>query len=155
MEFWEKPDWVTQSQRIAHSFKKHLGKPLAGVMDSDPDLEVAQKLWYANQVIVSHDTSEDPLLNYANQVALELWETDVQNLIGMPSRKTAEPMHRDERAKMLEETHQNGYYDNYQGIRISSKGTRFFIPKAIIWNLEDENGNPAGQAATFDSWKFL
>ena len=72
MEFWEKPDWVTQSQRIAYSFNKHLGKPLAGVMDSDPDLEVAQKLWHANQVIVSHDTSEDPLLNYANQVAVLL-----------------------------------------------------------------------------------
>ena len=106
-------------------------------------------------MIVSHDTSEDPKLNYGNRKALELWEARSDQLIGMPSRKTAEPMHRDERAKMLAETGTNGYFKGYQGIRISLTGRRFFIENATIWNLVDKAGDAAGQAATFSEWEFL
>ncbi len=73
----------------------------------------------------------------------------------MPSRKTAEPVHRDERARMLELTRQQGYIDDYRGVRISAAGRRFRIERAIVWNLVDATGQPAGQAATFAEWTPL
>jgi len=68
---------------------------------------------------------------------------------------TAEPLHREERAILLKRTTRNGFVDDYQGIRISSSGRRFRIERAIVWNLLDEDGNHAGQAATFSQWHEL
>jgi hypothetical protein len=79
------------------------------------------------------------------------WDTFVQT----PSRLTAEPMHRDERARLLERTRRDGYVDDYAGIRVSKSGRRFQIEQAIVWNLIDDVGNHRGQAATFDAWTLL
>ena len=79
------------------------------------------------------------------------WEEFVRT----PSRKTAEPVHRDERARLLDRTRKNGYIDDYAGIRVSKTGKRFKIEKAVIWNISDENGRYYGQAATFDTWHYL
>ena len=68
---------------------------------------------------------------------------------------TAEPMHRDERAQLLERTTRDGYVDDYRGIRISSSGRRFQIEQAVVWNLTDESGDYAGQAATFTDWRYM
>ena len=56
---------------------------------------------------------------------------------------------------MLAQVANQGYTDNYSGVRISSTGRRFLIEKTIIWNLTDESGNSCGQAATFPNWNFL
>lgn len=153
-EIWLQNEWVEQSRRILTSYKKWLGEDLLKDLAED-DVERARQLYFTDRVVVSHDTSPDPLINYGNQKCLNLWETTPDQLIGMPSRKTAEPMHRDERARMLEQTTKNGYFSDYKGIRISSKGSRFFIHQATIWNLLDGEGKPAGQAATFSEWTFL
>ena len=72
-----------------------------------------------------------------------------------PSRLTAEPMHRDERARLLERTCRDGYVDDYSGIRISQSGRRFRVEQAIVWNLVDAAGHLRGQALTFDTWTPL
>jgi hypothetical protein len=64
-------------------------------------------------------------------------------------------VHRDERARLLERTHRDGYVDDYAGIRISQSGRRFRIEQAIVWNLVDAAGQHYGQAATFDTWTPL
>jgi hypothetical protein len=76
-------------------------------------------------------------------------------LVRTPSRLTAEPVHRDERARLLERTSREGFVDDYSGVRISKTGRRFMIEKAIVWNLDDESGQALGQAATFDRWTPL
>ena len=73
----------------------------------------------------------------------------------MPSRKTAEPVERSERADMLKRGLQKGFIEDYQGIRITTTGKRFYIENAIIWNLQNDDGVRIGQAATFGEWKFL
>jgi hypothetical protein len=73
----------------------------------------------------------------------------------MPSRRTAEPVHRDERAQLMARAARDGYVDDYRGVRISSSGKRFLIEQAIVWNLVDAEGNRVGQAATFSQWKPL
>jgi hypothetical protein len=80
---------------------------------------------------------------------------DLETLTRTPSRLTAEPMHRDERAEFLRRVREQGFIDDYSGIRISSKGRRFRIGQATVWNVTDALGNYAGQAATFSNWEFL
>ena len=146
-----------RSLEILNSFECLLGRPLLpgmSVADHDPET-LACVLREASFVVVAHGVQADPILNYANHAALRLWETDRKTLLAMPSRKTAEPMHRDERAEMLRRTEEQGYIDDYQGIRISATGKRFFIEQAIVWNVVDAHNEPAGQAATFSQWTML
>ena len=150
---WQHPAWIAQTQLILDSFAKLLGREL--IDRSGSEIEQSQRLYEANFVVVSHNTADDPILNYGNQAALNLWETDRETLLSMPSRKTAEPVHRDERAELLRRVTEDGYIDDYQGIRISATGKRFRIDQAIVWNLTDNSGQPAGQAATFSEWEML
>ncbi|MBS0209170.1 MAG: MEKHLA domain-containing protein [Planctomycetes bacterium] len=117
--------------------------------------EQAERLFRAPLVVVSHGVEADPVLNYGNQTALDLWELDVERFTATPSRLTAEPMHRDERARLLERTTRDGFVDDYSGVRISSTGQRFQIDRATVWNLVDSAGVRVGQAATFSGWRFL
>jgi hypothetical protein len=150
---WREPAWIAQSQRILDSYRHWLGVDLLPRTGSPA--EDARNLFAAPFVVVAHGTEADPILNYGNQQALTLWEMDVATLVGTPSRQTAEPVHRDERARLLARTTRDGYVDDYRGIRISRTGRRFYIERAIVWNLIDEQGNYAGQAATFAGWTHL
>lgn len=140
------------SQQLASSYQHWRHQPLVTVTESQT---LAQALFEAPVAIVSHGTQADPIFNYANRCALNLWELDWDTFIQMPSRLSAEPMHRDERAQMLGQLQTHGFVDNYQGIRISSQGRRFYIQQATIWNVIDDTGTRLGQAATFANWQFL
>ena len=114
--------------------------------------EQALALFAAPVVVVSHGTESDPILNYGNQQALDLWELSWAQLTSTPSRLMAEPMDRDERARMLAVAEKQGYYSGYQGIRISSTGARFLVEDATVWNVVDVSGARVGQAAMFAHW---
>ena len=150
--------WLCQKQ-IEHvqilldSFARLLGRDL--IPRDAPPAEQARRLFESPFVAVSHGTEADPVLNYGNAAALTLWEMDWAAFVQTPSRLTAEPVHRDERARLLERTSRDGYVDDYSGIRISQSGRRFQIEQAIVWNLVDEAGIHRGQAATFDRWTPL
>jgi len=97
----------------------------------------------------------DPILNYGNQAALNLWELSWEYLLTTPSRLTAEADDRAERERMLMQARAKGYYDGYRGVRISSTGRRFLVEQAVIWNVIDPAGHRIGQAATFSQWSYL
>ncbi len=120
----------------------------------DP-LADSRRLFEAPFVVVAHGQEADPILNYGNRLALELWETDLARLLVTPSRMTAEPVHRQERERLLERTARQGFVDDYQGVRITTSGRRFRIERAIVWNVLDVTGLKIGQAATFSSWQDL
>ena len=138
---------------LLDSFARLLGREL--VDRSGTTADQAERLFHAAFVVVSHGTEADPILNYGNAAALDLWEMDLATLVRTPSRLTAEPVHRDERARLLARTLRDGYVDDYAGIRISATGKRFRIEQAIVWNLVDAAGVHRGQAATFDRWTPL
>ena len=147
------PHWTAHVQVLLDSYRHWLGRELIA---RDGSLEEqASRLFEAPVVVVSHDVQSDPILNYGNRAALELWEIDVPTLLVTPSRLTAEPMHRDERAQLLERTRRDGYADDYSGIRVTTTGRRFRIEQAVIWNLRGPAGEHAGQAATFSRWTWL
>jgi hypothetical protein len=144
---------IEHVQLMLDSFARLLGRDLIP-RDGSP-AEQAERLFRVPFVVVSHGTEADPLLNYGNAAALALWEFTPEELRRTPSRLTAEPVHRDERARLMERTRRDGYVDDYSGIRISTTGRRFRIERAIVWNLADAAGIPRGQAATFAHWTPL
>ena len=154
---WQPADypefWTAHVQRMLDSYAHWKGQQL--IDRGGSALDQAQRLFEADFVIVSHTQAADPILNYGNRAALELWEFDISTLLQTPSRFTAEPMHRDERAQLLARTTEFGYVDDYRGIRISRTGQRFMIEEACVWNLIDEQANQIGQAATFDRYVRL
>lgn len=154
MEPWFEAAAVCHARRLCVSFEHWTGRSLLSETPND-DLELARRLFYWPQPVLSHGIEADPILNYANQAALALWELSWSELVQMPSRLTAEPMAQLERATLLAQAAAQGYTSNYSGIRISRSGRRFQIKNAWIWNVIDDNGQTLGQAATFGEWYFL
>jgi hypothetical protein len=103
----------------------------------------------AGFALLAHDTREDPLFVYANLEAQRHFESSWQELVGMPSRLSAEAPERGERAAMLAQVTQHGFTRNYRGLRVARSGRRFWIEHGIIWNVRGPDGEPWGQAASF------
>ena len=152
---WLQAEQLQHIQLLLNSFQHWTGKALIPNTDRLTPIEIANLLFKADFVIVSHGTQADPILNYGNQKALELWQMDWSTFTTTPSRYTAEPMERSERAQLLAQAQAQGYIANYRGVRIASTGDRFYINNAIIWNVIDRDGNLCGQAATFKDWQLL
>ena len=152
-EIWQQQQIVTWSQILLDSFSKLFGSEL--IARKGTPIEQAKSLFFAPFVVVSHGTEADPILNYGNQVALELWSMSWSDFTLTPSRLTAEPINREERQQMLQQATTKGYIDNYSGVRISSTGQRFLINQGTIWNLVDRHNDKCGQAATFSQWKMI
>ena len=124
-----------------------------------PDASPAQCSTVASSddlVVVSHDGAEDPVFNYASKAALDLWEMDWETFTSTPSRFSAEPDEREARAELLRRVTEDGYVDDYCGVRISSSGKRFEVRDAYVWNVYDGEER-VGQAALFrrSGCKFL
>jgi hypothetical protein len=152
-QVWTRPAVVEWSRLLLDSYRHWVGRDLLQ-RDGAPE-EQAHALYMAPFVVVSHDTEEDPVLNYGSHLALTLWEMTWEELLRTPSRLTAEVVNRAEREWMLEQARTRGYVENYRGVRISTKGRRFLVENAIVWNVVDETGRRLGQAATFSHWTFL
>ena len=139
--------------RLLDSHRHWTGREL--IARSGSELEDARALFDAPFAVVSHGTEPDPVFWFGNRVALDLFELTWEAFTRLPSRFSAEPVNREERARLLDEVTRTGTIANYAGVRISSTGRRFRIEQALVWNLLDEHGRPAGQAACFDRWTPL
>lgn len=147
-------DVVAQTLLMASSYHRLTGREL--LPESVPNVEVlARALWEAPFALVSHGTEADPIFNYGNRTALNLFGMTWAEFVELPSRLSAEPLHRDERARLLDAVSLRGFIDDYSGIRIAKDGRRFRILNAVVWNLVDAQGCHRGQAATFGEWEPL
>lgn len=150
---WLDPLIVQWSQWVLDSYRHWIGREL--IERAGGAAFQSQTLFEWPAVVVSHGTEADPILNYGNRAALDLWEMTWEQLVKTPSRLTAEPVNRAEREWMLEQARLRGYIDTYRGVRISSAGRRFLVDNAIVWNVLDPQGQRLGQAATFSQWTEL
>jgi hypothetical protein len=119
------------------------------------DEEAARFAFRARFVLVSHDTTPDPIFTYGNEIALALFGLTWEEFTALPSRLSAGPVSREERARSLEQATARGFIEDYQGLRIARGGRRFRIEQATVWNLIDLSGLIRGQAATFAHWTFV
>ena len=155
MQPWQNESIIHLSQIIVESFQDRLGNSLNNLPHPATDSQPAKARHEAPYVVLAHDGAADPCFTYANLTAQRLWELEWDEFIGMPSRYSAEPDLREVRAAMLERVQQDGYIDDYRGIRISKTGQRFELGKTVVWNLQDTEGAACGQAATFSEWTTL
>lgn len=152
---WLSPAQLELVGWILLSHQRAWNRPLwAGLSDASPQ-QAAQELFAAAPVLLAHDGGADPRLIYANAAALRLWRRPWAEMVGMPSRLTAEPRERPERAGALAQALRQGAIDGYGGVRIDSRGRRFRIQGARLWTLWNDRGEPQGQAACFASWWWL
>ena len=107
--------------------------------------------------VASHTASDDPQFNYANHAALALFKMQDEDFLGLPSRYSAEPMLRERRAAFLAEVTENGFVENYSGVRIAKEGSRFLIEQATVWNVVDiaQPDKVLGQAVVIKKWTSL
>jgi pimeloyl-ACP methyl ester carboxylesterase len=143
----------SHAKLILSSFLRATGKNL--IDNKLPEKERFRLLFEAPFCVVSHNTEDDPVFNYGNKTALELFEMNWEDFTNLPSRHSAEPQVREEREKLLARVTQNGFIDDYQGVRISSSGRRFMVEDSIVWNMIDESGVYRGQAAVLYKWSWL
>ena len=144
---------LEQSTRlILSNHRRLLGRNLLEI--SEPRHAV-EELFAAPFVVLSAlgTFGSDHIFNYANREALRLFDYPWDGLVGMPSSTSAEPAHRGERRRLLDEVGRHGFIENYSGIRISRTGRRFRILRATVFNLLDDSGVYIGQAATFSDWE--
>lgn len=151
---YQRADIIAYSLLLMQSFERYAKQPLLANA-SDHSGELSKQLYHAPFVLVSHDTQDDPVFRYANQMAQELWRMDWQTITRMPSRLTARPDAQADRERLLCEARENGCVKNYSGVRVTSDGKLFFISETILWNVEDESGKRYGQAAMFTQWKWI
>ncbi|CAK6702083.1 MEKHLA domain-containing protein [Synechococcus sp. CBW1107] len=156
------PAWLAESvlERVAWILASHqaaFGRPL--IPAAANRRLAAQELFVAPVVVLAHDDpGEDPIgprLIYANAAALRLWRRPWATMVGLPSRLTAEPVARAERARALRQAWRDEAIAHYSGVRIDSHGRRFQIRGARLWTLRDAAGQRRGQAACFSDWYWL
>jgi PAS domain-containing protein len=139
---------------ILSNYRRLFGRDLVEIQPGEDEI---QKLFDAPFAVLSAlgPFGTDHVFNYANRQALGLFEYAWDEIMGKPSSASAEPVHRDERRRLLDEVGKHGFIENYSGIRISQTGRRFRIEKATVFNLLDEEGTYVGQSATFADWERL
>jgi hypothetical protein len=140
---------------MASSHQRLVGRPLLVRSPGETDEAFAGRLYTAHFGLLSHDDRPDPCFNYANLVAQQLFERGWEEIVGMPSRLSAEAPERAERERFLARVADKGYVDDYTGIRVAKSGRRFRILRATIWNLVDASGRRTGQAAAIPAWEPL
>ncbi|WP_256760302.1 MEKHLA domain-containing protein [Cohnella sp. WQ 127256] len=141
------------AQLLIDSYHRVTGRTLLQ-FESDKD-KAADALFHAPFVLLSHGIEDDPVLNYGNEAALQLWEMTWDEFTRTPSRLTAEPMERSQRDMLLADAKNQGFSDGYYGVRISKSGKRFEIRNVLLWNVVDEMGTYRGQAAVFIDWQLV
>ncbi|HEU0283202.1 MAG TPA: MEKHLA domain-containing protein [Gallionella sp.] len=147
------PFLIRHVEILRSSYRHWTGRAL---IDEDIDGERAVTvLGEAPYAVVSHGTEREPIFNYGNRLALQLFGMSWDEFTALPSRLSAEAPNQAERASLLAAVTRQGYIDNYAGIRIARSGRRFMIKDATIWNLLTPQGEYCGQAALIRQWEML
>lgn len=133
---------------LVASYQRLTGRQLIEQAPAD-SVALRSAVWNAPRAIVAHGTEGDPVFFYGNRLALQLFEMDFGEFVRLPSRLSADPVAQEARVMLLEKVARQGYVDGYSGMRIARSGRRFMITDATVWNLVDDNGIHAGQAAEF------
>jgi hypothetical protein len=148
---------VSHTHILMSSYQHWTGESLLSdhqLVDSEDTVEALMNAPFA---IASHQAGDDPMFNYANHQALALFKMMPEEMLGLPSRYSAEPMLREARAEFLYQVSTHGFIENYSGIRIAKDGSCFSIEQATVWNVVDVTSfkQVLGQAVIIKAWHAL
>jgi len=133
---------------LLNNLKKWSGFDLAGEFGISAG-ELGKGVFEAEFCLLSSDLSAEPVLNYGNQRALDLWEMSWEELTSTRSRDTARADRQSDRDGLMLQVDEKNFITGYSGERISKTGKEFLIKDVTIWNLFDDDGKPYGRAAWF------
>lgn len=129
---------------LAGSHLRVVGRPLTPV-----PRDAAWIYGQAPFALLAHDGGADPRFTYANRTAQICFEYAWDEIVGLPSRLSAEAPERAARQALLDAVTRDGFAAGYRGVRIAKSGRRFWIEDGVVWQLRRPDGSVAGQAATF------
>lgn len=133
---------------LADSYARWLKHPLV-----DPALTDEQAArWLYEEApfgLLAHDTRADPLFIYGNVSAQRCFEYSWEELLELPSRRSAPPQQVQGRKEFLEQVSKQGFATGYRGLRVSKSEHTFWINDGTVWQLVDQAGVLRGQAALF------
>jgi len=144
---------VTLATQLLASHLQLTGRPLLASRAGETEAGLARRLYAAPFVVLAHDGQPDPRFNYANLAAQRLFERTWEEIVGLPSRLSAEAPAREARERLLQRVVEHGFIEDYSGVRIAKSGRRFRILCATVWNVSDASGRRTGQAASFSAWE--
>jgi hypothetical protein len=155
---WQQEAIIIHTQRLLCSYQHWTGEVLFNP-DIPPE-QLAEHLFTAPFIMLSHGMEADPIYNYGNAQALNLWEISWEDFTKMPSRKSVREIGEGNeetqlRQSLLEEALAKGFVDNYAGIRTSTTGKRFQIDNVTLWTVLNEDKQRCGQAAMFSKWYYI
>jgi hypothetical protein len=133
---------------LTGSYARLTGRPLP-LRSEDP----AWLYEEAPFAVVAHAGASDPRFVYANKTAQACFEYGWDEIVGMPSRLSAEAPQRAARQELLDAVARDGFVTGYKGVRIARSGRRFWIEDGVVWRVLRPDGSPVGQAASFGSWQ--
>ena len=145
--------YIKHAQLLCSSYKHWFDKTLIQ-NHYEPD-KLILALYEAPFAIVSHGIEDDPVFNFGNKTALDLFELEWEQFIQLPSRNSVEMTNRKQREELMRRVSTEGHMAGYSGVRISATGKRFKIEDASIWNIIDANDQYYGQAAMFKNWSAI
>ncbi len=145
--------YAEHAKLIVSSFYQLTGQHL--IAPNTNEVQRYRDLYHAPFGVLSHNTFSDPIFNYGNLTALKLFAMTWDALVQLPSRLSAEPIEQKERQRLLTQVAEQGFVDDFQGIRIAATGQRFQVEKATVWNLIDTEGTLRGQAVALFKWSML
>jgi len=141
---------------LVESFRRKVGRPIHPSIEDVEITAATQTVYEGPFVLLSH--TPDRKYNYANKAAQNLWGYTWEEFIGMESSKSAQPddtQEQSQRDALLAKAEEQGYIDNYSGVRIRKDGTKFRVSGLTLWNVESPSGTFLGQAAVFDTFEEL
>jgi hypothetical protein len=143
-------EWLLFS---SNSLQQYTGKTLLEHMTEVPSLEAAHE--NTRFAILSHGTQEDPIYNYFNRAAMETFQYEPEEIYQLPSRKSAPPDLRVDRAALIQASVERGFQVYTEAVRVTKHGQLFQINEGLLWNVYDNEGNRVGQTALFDRNKVV
>ncbi|CAB9507466.1 MEKHLA domain-containing protein [Seminavis robusta] len=100
--------------------------------------------------ILSHGIQEDPIYNYGNAAALELFDNTIEDLCQTPSRYSTVESLMDDREQLIQSINTFGHGTIRDATRRTTKEKLFVIATIWIWHVFDDNGTRIGLAALYD-----
>jgi len=139
------PRFIARATLILDSHRRLLGRELCA--RSGDAAEDARRLFHLPLAVLAHDTSPQPLLDWANLAAARAFDATPESLLGRPSADTAPADAIDERRALFDVLARQGFVTGYSGVRVSLTGRRFVIDDVTVLEVTDAAGQPAGHAA--------
>jgi len=123
--------------------KSHLrcfGRPLLENAPHDAE-RLANQLFAASTYCWPTGWKRTLVSSIANVAVLSLWGCEWTSLVGMPSRLTAEPSHRQSRVAVLKQALEQESMEGYTGVRVNHRGRRYSNRSGQDLAAETPDGN--------------